>query len=222
MARAFPNKYPMVREPLGTHEVVVDSPLHGDVLTLDGMRLWRERYAALQRTHLPMLFKNVGLYGGATLRHPHTQIVGLHDVPLALAPLVGASHCSTCDALHAAREDGRYVAGFGGWEVFVHDSDFTFDIAIAPPHDESDVAGLSDSALVALYDILRPLAGAHEAFNLVLTALPPRVARIHYALRFVRRGGIAAGFELLTGMSVRTATAQESAQRCRQLLALAC
>jgi UDPglucose--hexose-1-phosphate uridylyltransferase len=114
--RVFPNKFPALRasttvegigvfeaEPgLGIHEVLVESPDHGArwhrmssserECVLDAVR---QRMIALEADSAVgsvLVFRNEGRAAGATLTHPHLQILGLPRVP----PLVEAE-------MHAAR-----------------------------------------------------------------------------------------------------------------------
>lgn len=75
-------------EAVGFHEVVIESPKHNDCSALqskkkitDILRAWRSRGQALRDSD-PLLqhvlyFKNNGTVAGASLVHPHSQIVGL-------------------------------------------------------------------------------------------------------------------------------------------------
>jgi UDPglucose--hexose-1-phosphate uridylyltransferase len=80
------------REAIGFHEVVVETPVHNLVLATQSkeyfMRIlnaWRERgqklYESEPSLESILYFKNNGSVAGASLIHPHSQIVGL--------PLVG-------------------------------------------------------------------------------------------------------------------------------------
>jgi len=84
---ALNNEIPAV----GKHEVIIESPAHNGVLALAGLpsverlcHAWRERGRAMQSIesirHI-MFFKNSGGSAGASLMHPHSQVVGLPIVP---------------------------------------------------------------------------------------------------------------------------------------------
>ena len=76
---------------VGKHEVVVESPDHNGTLALGPtarveriLRAWRERGTVLSEERLVqhiMYFKNNGGGAGASLVHPHCQIVALPIVP---------------------------------------------------------------------------------------------------------------------------------------------
>ena len=82
----------------GTHEVVIESPVHNQ--TLKGMspyevesvlRAYRDRYITLSKkanVKLIVIFRNHGPTAGTSIRHPHSQIVA--------APVVSAEVTNRC------------------------------------------------------------------------------------------------------------------------------
>jgi UDPglucose--hexose-1-phosphate uridylyltransferase len=79
---------------LGAHEVIIESPRHDadwSSMSADEIRLvlwaWRERMRDLRRDIRLKTFlvvKNVGAEAGATVNHPHSQLLALPFVPLHL------------------------------------------------------------------------------------------------------------------------------------------
>lgn len=116
--RVVPNRLPALRveshyaEPremlfrtlggLGAHEVIIESPDHQfdwTTNTADDIRVvlwaWRERMRDLRRdTRLKtfLVVRNVGTAAGATLEHPHSQLLALPFVPLHLDDELVAAH----------------------------------------------------------------------------------------------------------------------------------
>jgi UDPglucose--hexose-1-phosphate uridylyltransferase len=102
---------------LGAHEVVIESPHHrASLATMTGeetgrvLWAWRERIRDLRRDVRLKTFvvvKNVGSLAGATLDHPHSQLLALPLVPQHVEDeLAGASayyertsRCAFCDIL---------------------------------------------------------------------------------------------------------------------------
>lgn len=93
---------------LGAHEVIIESPDHRadwSTMTADDIRMvlwaWRERMRDLRRDVRLKTFlvvKNVGAGAGATLQHPHSQLLALPFVPLHLDDeLAGARECEKRD-----------------------------------------------------------------------------------------------------------------------------
>jgi UDPglucose--hexose-1-phosphate uridylyltransferase len=110
-ARVVPNKYPIFSwaDPEsardrgtffkamagnGVHEVVVETPRHSHPMSRmdDGeislvLRVYRDRYQALRResgVKSILIFRNQGRAAGASLEHPHSQIVAASSIPPAL------------------------------------------------------------------------------------------------------------------------------------------
>ena len=76
---------------VGIHEVVIESPIHNQLLPLmedtqveEILLAYRERYLALRedrRIKLIIIFKNHGEAAGTSLDHTHSQLVGTAVVP---------------------------------------------------------------------------------------------------------------------------------------------
>ena len=105
--RVIPNKFPALSpegsvereekgffrmmDGVGIHEVVIESPIHNQLLPLmedrqveEVLLAYRERYLALRedpRIKLIIIFKNHGEAAGTSLDHTHSQLVGTAVVP---------------------------------------------------------------------------------------------------------------------------------------------
>jgi UDPglucose--hexose-1-phosphate uridylyltransferase len=105
--RVVPNKFPALRiegdlnregegmfdrmNGIGAHEVLVETPLHQETLATlptkaveDVLWGYRERMIDLRqdpRLRYVLVFKNHGLAAGASLEHPHSQLIALPIVP---------------------------------------------------------------------------------------------------------------------------------------------
>ena len=106
--RVIPNKFPALSpegswerkeekgffrmmDGMGIHEVVIESPIHNQLLPLmedkqveEVLLAYRERYLALRedpRIKLIIVFKNHGEAAGTSLDHTHSQLVGTAVVP---------------------------------------------------------------------------------------------------------------------------------------------
>jgi UDPglucose--hexose-1-phosphate uridylyltransferase len=143
--RVVPNRLPALRveshyaEPagglfqtlggLGAHEVIIESPVHDAhwaTMSAEDIRLvlwaWRERMRDLRRDIRLKTFlvvKNVGAAAGATLDHPHSQLLALPFVPLHLDDELAAARvrheqmgrCVFCAVIEDELErDERVVA----------------------------------------------------------------------------------------------------------------
>src|SRR5213079_3108231 len=131
--RVVPNKFPALRiegelEPtgeglydrmsgIGAHEVIVESPDHtASLATLSDTHLaavlgaWRDRMIDLQkdkRFEYVSVFKNHGEAAGASLEHPHSQLIATPMVPLMVTEELAGSQqywqrkerCVWCDVI---------------------------------------------------------------------------------------------------------------------------
>lgn len=237
LVRAFPNKFPTVRPPGGDHEVIVDSRDHLGEVTALGVRMWHARYtAALERMPdaTPVLFKNSGEYAGATLAHPHTQLLVVRgDVPRwrtmrerARAYRATYGSCAWCDEIARARTGETLVWEDDAYAAYTRDdARFNGALTIAPRScavSWRDLSGDDAQALgVHLVRAADALGDSRTPFNMLLIADPGAPAgELHWHFEVIPRHSTLAGFELSTGMYVKSGTAQESARRWRRTLAV--
>ena len=141
--RVVPNKFPALRiegelaregdgvydkmNGIGAHEVVIETPQHSETLATLPLKavenvLWayRERMIDLrrdQRLRYVLVFKNHGLAAGASLEHPHSQIIALPIIPKRVSEEIeGAKNyfrykdrCVFCDIIRQELQQGRRV-----------------------------------------------------------------------------------------------------------------
>ena len=138
--RVVPNKFPALQAEgglhkmgdgmfdkmngIGAHEVLIETPIH--TMTIPHMQLndienmfwgFRDRILDLkkdERFKYVMAFKNHGAAAGASLEHPHSQLIVLPIIPLAVeTEMVGAKtyynykdRCVFCDIIHQEKTEG--------------------------------------------------------------------------------------------------------------------
>ncbi len=141
--RVVPNKFPALRvegevsregvglydkmSGIGAHEVIIETPNHEETLSTmpsksfeDVLWAYRDRMLDLKkdlRLRYAMLFKNHGEEAGATLEHPHSQLVALPIVPhLVMEEMAGArdyygykERCIFCDIIRQEIQQGERV-----------------------------------------------------------------------------------------------------------------
>ena len=123
--RVIPNMYPAVASQDGFHEVIIESPVHDAGLSdlseqaiADLFRAIQERILACeadQRIGYVQWFKNSGEAAGASLQHPHSQLMTLPLVPRRVREeLSGAkayferhARCAFCEILRQESESGE-------------------------------------------------------------------------------------------------------------------
>ncbi len=245
--RVVPNLYPIVDASTpddgnaglriaGVHEVLVLSPGHDrpfEELTDDQacelLIALRDRsqhhrsYAHVQ----PLL--NQGRAAGASIAHPHAQLVAIDVVPPAVAAAVERFTSSGIDLLAtdavAATAHDLDVLRTGpvqAWCPFA--STVPCEVRLGALDAGPDFAGATDQQIRAVAIALRQVLAAvttvldHPAYNVVFHTAPAGTAH-HWWLEVVPRTAVVAGFELATGLFVNTTDPQEAAAALRARLA---
>ncbi|MBS2039265.1 galactose-1-phosphate uridylyltransferase [bacterium] len=230
----------------GTHEVVAESPLHNTTLGLQSpaeieqvLRAWRQRSQDLfhrpELEHL-VVFKNHGLSAGCSQEHPHSQIIGLPVLPSSVRRRFDDAArfyqknqgCVFCEMLRVEQEEAARVVvetyGFLAFVPFASDSPFSVWIlpkrhshcfALAETTEIRELAGVLKQVLARLY-----LALKDPDYNLIVhSANPPGPGShfFHWYLSIVPRLSRMAGFELGTGMYIRSSPPEADAAYLRQV-----
>lgn len=262
--RVVPNKYPALPagdEPRpaasglfqslaadGAHEVVIESPDHVTRMSeLEAdcwppiLKAYRQRLAywrADRRMRAGIVFKNVGLGGGASLQHVHSQLMALPLVPEVLGrELAGsarlfqtAGHCGFCRmAQEEESATARLVLQSPQFLAFCpFASCFAYETWIMPRAHQAHFDALTDAEAVELGDVLRRVISALEqslpelAYNYVLHTTPfdtDETAHYHWHIEILPRVTRLAGFELGTGIFLNTVAPEDAARILRGALA---
>ncbi|MBA2626100.1 MAG: DUF4921 family protein [Acidimicrobiia bacterium] len=254
--RVLPNRYPafsgsdaMVVRHLGPvfseasasgrHEVLVLTPEHAaSWADLDGlqsglvMAAIRDRvedHAATPGVRYTQAIVNHGRDAGASLDHPHAQVLGIPFVPKELAEEQNAflrfvGGCLLCTALEAEVEVGHrsiieddlVVAVCPFW------SGVPYEVLVMPRAHEGhlDLAKPADVAAVgrALANVLARLRSivGEVAYNVVFHSLPHRSeAPYHWHAHVLPRLTTRAGFEQGTGVLINIVPPEQAAADLR-------
>ena len=270
--RVVPNKFPALRvegmpereaegiydrlNGIGAHEVVIETPNHKAPLSrrdVDDialmLRIYRDRLNDLMRDmrlKYVLIFKNSGVAAGASLTHPHSQIIATAVTPQTVALELEAcrqhhqvkERCLICDIIKqeiASRErlvsiDDRFVA------FCPYASRFPFEIMIVPRFHHHDYSRTTDQDLRGLASVLRDvLARYREAlddppFNYILRTSPnvnvhPRRAHywetiefdFHWHIELFPRLTRVAGFEWGSGFYINPTPPEDAAKYLRSI-----
>lgn len=259
--RIFANKFPALtparpgrmtvppnddwRPALGRHEILIETPRHDASLAdltreevLATLRACTARLSALERepeVRYAFIFKNHGQGSGASLRHPHFQIVALPFVPDRIRSQTDhakeqfdrAGACTYCDLIEREhRERSRLIYSSGEIVVFAPRAGrFSGEVWIMPARHSARLQESSDDALAEAAAALRNLVialreWAGEApYNLVILPAPSGAdcARFfHWRIELIPRLTGVAGFEWATGIHVNQVTPEDAARRFRE------
>jgi UDPglucose--hexose-1-phosphate uridylyltransferase len=237
-SRVFANIYPAVVEPDGRHEVIVEMRSHvAHWAALDRaeveriLTVYRDREAAgyADGYRFVAVFKNSGGPAGASLRHPHAQVVALRAVPRSVAVRLARLEpdCAVC-ALPAG-DGARIVLRTADAVAYVPDGSRTaFEVRVAPAAHgarfsaggQAAVAGVADAVGGAIKRLAATL-GEDVPFNVVVQSAPrdPRAeALMHWEIEVVPRLENFGGFELGTGGFLVSRLPEEAAAILRAAL----
>jgi UDPglucose--hexose-1-phosphate uridylyltransferase len=259
--RVVPNKFPALRvegeleasaeglfdrmEGIGAHEVVIETPEHGAslaTLPLDAVAevllAYRDRVLDLKkdtRLQYILVFKNHGAAAGASLEHPHSQLIATPITPIMVTEeLTGAEayydrkeRCVWCDILRQERRDRRRIIldqdGFVAVAPFA--PRFPFEAWILPDRHRSafEDSGVDElrSLAGALQDFLRRMNRVlnHPPFNFMLHTAPlhePALDHFHWHLEVIPKLTRVAGFEWGSGFFINPVAPEDAATALRE------
>ncbi len=260
--RVVPNRFPALRiegsldkraeglydlmRGVGAHEVVIESPEHGSDPSQYGARqmvdvinAYRDRTTDLlhdARFRYVLVFKNHGAAAGATLAHPHSQIIALPVVPGRVeSELQGArqyfdyrGRCVYCDILAQEIVDTRRLvsqnAEFVALTPFA--SRFPFEVTVLPRKHDAFFWTLTRHQMEALAEVLQDvlrryrLALRNPPYNYVIHTAPPGHPApeiYHWQVEVLPKLIDIAGFEWGSGFFINPMPPEEAARTLREL-----
>ena len=260
--RVFPNKFPALKvegtldregdgpfdrmNGIGAHEVIVETPVHDRRLgqmSIDEIEqlllAYRDRMLDLKRDlrfRYVMVFRNHGRAAGASLEHPHSQLVALPVVPTTVArELAGMQayyehkeRCVMCDIVHKERRDKTRLVYDNGEHVVIAPwaSRFPFELWVTPRQhrasfelaQSSELRGLADALKTSLSKLERGLDD--PPYNVSLHTVPfavGEVAYYHYYLEIMPSLSTPAGFEWGSGFHINPTPPEEAARFLREV-----
>jgi UDPglucose--hexose-1-phosphate uridylyltransferase len=259
--RVVPNKFPALRiegelEPageglydrmngVGAHEVVIETPDHGATLATlpvdvvaDVLLAYRDRVVDLKkdpRFEYILVFKNHGAAAGASLEHPHSQLIATPIIPImVLEELKGAAayyemkeRCVWCDIVRQERRSRRRVIteAHGFMAVAPFAPRFPFEAWVLPTTHRSAFEETSMDALRGLAevlgDVLRRIDRVlhHPPFNFMLHTAPLREGPLddfHWHLEIIPKLTNVAGYEWGSGFFINPVPPEDAAAALRE------
>jgi len=239
--RTVPNRYPIVSaEPpgvTGAHEVVILSPAHdrdlarlGPARVIEIFGVLRDRAAhhtATGRRHA-QVFVNQGTAAGASIEHPHAQLVALDLVPPAAAAeqdRFATGRDPVAAQLAAAPAAGLGVLGGPAPAWCPAAASWPFEVLVAHRSTRARFEDATDPEVGAVATSIRTVLGAYRAllgdaaYNVVVHTAP-RDARpgYHWYVRLRPRLTVRAGFEEGTGVLVNIVDPESAAAALREVV----
>lgn len=229
----------------GAHEVLIESPEHDSSLESHSLQhvreiflAWRDRYQALineEPIQYIQLFKNEGSIAGASLEHPHSQLIATPLIPPVVDDeLKGAQEyyqqqgkCIYCEMIrHELETAARIVAKNDDFLAFCpFASRFPFETWIIPKQHQAGFDLINNDQLqslsVVVQEATRKITGSlnHPPYNMVLHSAPAGssdAAYYHWHLEILPRLTIVAGFEWGTGIVINPTPPESAAEYLRE------
>jgi UDPglucose--hexose-1-phosphate uridylyltransferase len=230
---------------IGIHEVVIETPEHdmpfAQLPTASVAQVFAavaKRFRAIRqdpRIVCAQYFKNHGAAAGASLPHPHSQIVGMPVISkMIVEELAGAEirfeekgECIYCSIIDAERAEGvRLVADANSFIALTpYASRFPYEIMILPYRHGARFEETAEEELWGLAAMVKNVLGKldaaldHPPFNLMLHTAPFTLAderTYHWHIRLMPILARPAGFEWGSGFHINSVPPEEAATILRE------
>lgn len=270
LVRVVPNKFPALSiegdvkrsgigyldrmTGVGAHEVIIETPTHSDDLSIlpnyhatAVINTYIQRLTDLrsdERFRHIVLFRNYGSAAGASLEHPHSQLIALPIVPrLVKSKLeVARNHfqrkerCIFCDLIEQelAVPDRVVMKNEHFVVLSVFAARSPFEVNVYPLRHQHDITLMTEDEKVSLASILKEILQRYReilgdpAYNMIIQTAPnmiPRPGRpdywgtiqydYHWHIELMPRVTKIAGFEWGTGFYINPVAPEDAATYLR-------
>jgi UDPglucose--hexose-1-phosphate uridylyltransferase len=229
-------------EASGVHEVFVYTPSHhgsladlSDAQAAQAMSALRDRFvahAAMPNVRYTQAIVNHGREAGASLSHPHGQILGMPFVPGAILDEERAfarfdGGCILCATVEAEMVDEARVILANDDVIVVapYWSGMPFELLAIPRRHAVHMQDADDNTLaavgIALRDSIAALTRLHGdvAFNLVIHTAPHNHSgQFHWHAHLLPQLTTVAGFERGTGVMINIVPPEDASQALREVM----
>lgn len=232
-------------EGIGSHEVIVfrphDRPIHlmSPLEVSHIIAAYRARFRALIDDgclHYISILHNHGPLSGASIAHPHSQLIAVPIIPPDVGRSLNGSaryfhekkQCVHCVIIEYEKEEGvRMIYENEGFAAMVpYASHAAFEIRIYPKRHEAYFQNIADGEMVSFADALQvSLAKLAEglndpSYNFFIHTAPVRngteFPHYHWHLEILPKTATWGGFEFGTGIQISTITPESAAEFLRK------
>jgi len=259
--RVVPNRFPALKieggierrevenffrlmDGVGAHEVVIETPEHCDTIGImddhqaeEVVQMYLDRFLDLKgdkRMENITCFRNRGNLAGASLLHPHSQLIATPMVPNLLRHQLEMTFryyddhgkCVYCEMTRTELADGRRIVytndDYVAYTPFA--SRVPFETWIVPREHRSAFEGISRNQCKALGRTLNAVLGMvfrklnDPDYNYVIRTEPLREdhsSYFHWSLHILPRLTTSAGFEMGSGMYINPMPPEKAAEFLR-------
>jgi len=241
----------------GAHEIIIDTPKFPSKFqdlspeeVANVFKAAKERMIDLQkdtRIKYINIFKNQGPLAGASISHPHTQIIGMPFIPKNILLEIeqsrkhfeATSRCLFSDIIKSElKNKDRIVEESDNFVTYCPYASFwPFETIVGAKMHGKDFATLSDALLLELAKMTLSalkrinMALKDVSYNIFLKTVPPKREGVNpnfyykldefyqWNIEIVPRIPVIGGFELSSGIFINTVAPEESAKFLRSLVA---
>ncbi len=237
---------------VGAHEVIIETPSHEGHIELlsesqieELLWMYKERYLDLQkdpRIKYILVFRNYGRTAGASLAHPHSQLIAMPIVPKRVEEMMQGTRayykqkerCIYCDIIHQEQKFGheRIVLENDSFIVLSPFAPrFPFELAVLPKVHEASFGKLSEKQrkdlASTMKDTLMRLSKILDRppYNYMLQTAPCNTNGnhngvsdyFHWHIEIIPRLTTPAGFEWGSGFFINPTPPEEAARYLRKV-----
>ncbi|MCC7430933.1 galactose-1-phosphate uridylyltransferase [bacterium] len=231
---------------VGAHEVIIESTKHdGELWSFSDeerykiLEVYRERVEDLYRDKrfvYVQIFRNFGEIAGASLVHPHSQLIAVPTIPKRAMEEIKASkhfwetynNCLFCEKIYENKKINERIIcetkNFIALEPFA--SRFPFETWVLPKNHSSNFSEIKSKDLAELSKILGETltmlknALNNPPYNLVIHTSPNSLHTkyenienfFHWHIEIIPRLSSIAGFEWGTGFYINPVSPEEAAK----------
>ncbi|KAA3609829.1 MAG: DUF4931 domain-containing protein [Calditrichaeota bacterium] len=243
--RSFPNKYPAFTDSSnhisGIQEVIVESVNHdlnmgeySKVHLTDLLYTYKQRIAELKQqksVKYVVVFKNHGVHAGASLAHPHSQIVGLGFIPQELKNKIErlerlyhknkkCYYCGLAETSNIIYENDSFIS------FIPETAKYSYQSWIIPKEHFSYYEKTPSAMLGELADVILKILKSINRFldcpplNLIINSGFDVKANpyFHWNIQIIPRTAQLAGFEMATGCYINQVKPEQAAAHLKKLI----
>lgn len=225
---------------LGFHEVLIESPNHDEhpgVARVEqlayAIKALRDRtFFFMRKSYVKYIsiFRNHGASAGASLSHPHMQIIAMPIVPRIVSEESAASkkyyeasgRCIFCEIISEESGSERFIGENSDFVVFAPWASINpFEFWILPKMHQQSILSLSEDEIKGFAEILRLSLGGlrrllnDPPYNFGFHMLPLE-EHYHWHVEVYPNLAVWAGFEKSTGMYINIVAPEEAAKSLKE------
>jgi UDPglucose--hexose-1-phosphate uridylyltransferase len=259
--QVVPNKYPVLSSKnicpksvkRGPHEQIEGTGFHEVIITRDHKRdlsqmtieeislvfkIYQTRYKELEKEdciEYVLIFHNHGELAGASIAHPHSQLVALPIIPPDVSRSINGGidffeknkKCIHCAIIEEEKKEKKRI-------IFENESFIAFvpfaarvpyEVRIFPKKHSSDFEEIEDKDIEKLSEIMKVVLGkisktlGHPDYNFFIHTASAKIKDVpyyHWHIEILPRTYKWAGMELGTGIEVVPIPPEEAAEQLRK------